>query len=54
MRYLGLAHNGSKFYHYFYRDVAKQAIGYIDNGFKIEGRPVCLAINKMLAMLPHP
>jgi hypothetical protein len=29
VRYLGLPQNGSRFFHYFYRDAAKQAIAYI-------------------------
>ena len=54
IKYLGLQNNGAKLFHYFYRDVGKQAICYMGMGYKIEGRPVCQAVNKMVTILPHP
>lgn len=53
LKYLGLKDNGSKGLHYFYRDVAKQALAFQKLGYKSEGRVPSAAVNKMMRMLPH-
>jgi hypothetical protein len=45
LKYLGLKDNGSKAFHYFYRDHKM--------GYKSEGRLSSTAVNKMIRMLPH-
>lgn len=53
LKYLGLKDTGSKFFHYFYRDVAKQVIEFQKMGYKSEGRVPAAAVNKIIKMLPH-
>jgi hypothetical protein len=53
LKYIGLKDNGSKGFHYFYRDVVKQILTFHKMGYKSEGRLPSNAINKMIRMLPH-